>query len=171
MDGVIVFILIVLLLWEFLVWRGFTRARKDMILLRGAIARYIHRREELLTVLQEHSSRHSLPELEVPGGLPQIPPEGLTLQELQTVIYENRTVEYVVKERVHLPPWQARIQHDEELFYTVDEFLELQTVIHQCIQRYNETYDAFNKKATTLPTAVVAKVFRIKSLTSGYLEP
>ena len=60
MGNVISFILIFLLIWEFLIWRRMTKYRKDLIQLRSAMARYLHRRKQLLKIMQQYAETHDL---------------------------------------------------------------------------------------------------------------
>lgn len=171
MDEVISFLLIVLLIWEFLAWRRMTKYRKDMIRLRSAMGRYLYRRNELLEKMRQNAVSHHLPFADFPKSPLNIPQEGLTLEELQQQLVKNRGLDKVLQNVLSTELWLAAMEADEDLYYAADEFRELQEVLLKCISAYNQTYDAFNRSVQNMPTAIVAKMLRIRAMTSGHLIP
>ena len=161
MDQLIICLLIILLIWEFLTWRRFTKMWHDLIQLRGAIARYIHRRMELLEELKKYAEAHQMPGDFSRQQAIRIPADGLTFPELQKTVYKNKSIHDAVHDLVYMPRWQAEIRGHKDLFYCVDEFEELQDVILKCVDAYNLTYDKLNSRIVAAPTSIVAKILCI----------
>ena len=170
MGNVISFILIFLLIWEFLIWRRMTKYRKDLIQLRSAMARYLHRRKQLLKIMQQYAETHDLSFASWDKDTLDIPEEGLTLEELHQQLAKNQILNKRISTVLAEKRWKNAIEQDEELYYTVDEFQELQAIVLKCVSAYNEIYYAFNKSVKNMPTAVVAKILRIRAMEAGHLS-
>ena len=99
-----------------------------------------------------------------------IPEEGLTLEELQQQLAKNQILNKRISTVLAEKRWKNAIEQDEELYYTVDEFQELQAIVLKCVSAYNEIYYAFNKSVKNMPTAVVAKILRIRAMEAGHLS-
>ncbi len=169
MDSIIIFILIVLMLWEFLTWRNLTKYRRLLIDFRQAIVRYIYRRNEILQELIVYANAKNISGETWKQEKLYFPEDGVPIENLGQLMQRNSHMHRVVMDSLQDEKWKALICADKELFYLTDEFNELQGVIGRCAVEYNRNYNALAKRITSMPSSLLAKFLRIKMPEGGLL--